>query len=62
MSAVLVGGDGLALHDPFEGRLAVDDVFAGGERDVLDGNDVSWQERQQLVTRSRSPSATLESS
>ncbi len=28
----------LALHDPFKGGLAVDDVFVGGEWDVLEGD------------------------
>ncbi len=36
-AADFVSGDGLAFHDPFEGRLAGDDAFVGGERDVLDG-------------------------
>ena len=36
-AADFVGGDGLAFHDPFEGRLVVDDVFVGGERDVCVG-------------------------
>ena len=39
-AAVFVGGDGLALHDPFEGGLAVDDVVVGGERDVFEGDEV----------------------
>lgn len=37
-AAVLVGGDGLSLHDPFEGGFAVDDVVVGGGRDVFQGD------------------------
>ena len=28
----------MAFHDPFEGGLAVDDVFVGGEGDVFEGD------------------------
>jgi len=32
----VVGGDGLAFHDPFQGELAVDDVVVGFQGDVAD--------------------------
>ena len=35
-TAVFVGGDTLAFHDPFEGGFAVDDVGVGGWGDVAD--------------------------
>ena len=40
-AAGFVGGDGVALHDPFDGRFAVDDVLVGFEGDIAqDGSAV----------------------
>jgi hypothetical protein len=36
-AAGFVDGDLVALHDPFQGGLAVDDVVAGFERDAIEG-------------------------
>jgi len=38
-TAGLVGGDGLALHHPFEGGLAVDDGVVGFQRDVAERDE-----------------------
>ena len=35
---LLVLRDGVTLHNPFDGRFAVDDILVGFLRDVLDGD------------------------
>ena len=35
-----VGGNGIAFHNPFDSRFAIDDVFVCFERDVRDGDFV----------------------
>ncbi len=39
-AAGFVGGDGVALHDPFDGGFAVDDVIVGFQGDVAEGDGV----------------------
>ena len=36
-AARLVGGDGVAFHEPFDGGFAVDDVFVGLKGNACDG-------------------------
>lgn len=45
---LLVGAEGIALHDPLDGRLAIDDIVVGAGRDVVDG-DVAVVENAGLV-------------
>ena len=48
---LLVLGDGVTLHDPFDGRFAVDDILVGFLRDVLDGDVAVIDDHTLIVLR-----------
>jgi len=56
---LLVLGDGVTLHNPFNGRFSVDDILVGFLRDVLDGDVAVVDDGALIVLDLRSSLLTL---